>query len=125
VESFAFLAEYYTSLGYYNSVLNNYDIPSDAFLTVSVSLRHILWCEKDKKFLSSYVSPPLYSIAPPLRSPADLRVIQQAARSGLISTIEIFSEDVDFISEVFEKQILSVFQAVQLFSYRWSKYGFL
>ena len=31
--------------------MNQYQIPTEAPLTASTTLRHILWCEKDKKFL--------------------------------------------------------------------------
>lgn len=61
----------------------NYSLPSNVLLTVSISLRHLLWCEKDKTFLSQKDSgnQPYYATIPPLRTPRDLRIIQQAARS--------------------------------------------
>jgi len=94
-ESFTLLADYYTSQGYYNSLLNSYTLPANTPITVSVSLRHVLFCEKDKNFLSSRIlDHPYYLITPPLRSSSDLRCIQQAARSGLVATVEVFPEDV-------------------------------
>lgn len=69
----------------------NYIVPEDTFLTVSISLRHMLWCEKDKTFLKrkDASSRPYYAVVPPLRSPRDLRALQQAVRMGIVQCIHV------------------------------------
>lgn len=126
VESVEQIASYYQDHWYEDKIAKNYLLPSDVLLTVSISLRHLLWCEKDKEFLSQRDAndQPYYAITPPLRTPKDLRIIQQAARSWIISGIEVFPGDEWFISQIFEKQILTPFQATQLLYYTWCNYWF-
>jgi hypothetical protein len=61
-------------------------------------------------------------VSPPLRSPSDLRTLQQASRSGIIMGISLFPGDDVYFSEVFEKQILTPFQLAQLIFYRWKQF---
>lgn len=99
-------------------------MPPDAFVTVSTTLRHILWCEKDKIFLSKKdaLGAPYYALVPPLRTPSDLRALQQAARSGLIMAISPSLLDEVYYSEVLSRQILTPFQFSQLVYYRWKQF---
>ncbi len=94
-------------------------------MTVSISLRHVLWCEKDKDFLNRHdASQKSYGCTtPPLRSPADLRVLQQALRMGIIMGIEV-SSDEEFLYEILQKQILSPFHIGQMTAFRWEEHGF-
>lgn len=125
-ESIELISEYYHAQGYENTETKSYSIPGDTLLTVSASLRHILWCEKDKTFLSKKDTSgiPHYAVSPPVRSPSDLRTIQQAARSGIIMGISLFPGDAVYFSQVFEKQILTPFQLAQLIFYRWKRFWF-
>lgn len=129
-------------------------------LTASLNLRHILWCEKDKEFLShnplleggeknqniergiyKEINPPpldklgappsrrrlrepLYALNPPLRSPHDLRALQQASRMGIIMGIEVFKGDEQYLSELLSREIFTPFQIAQFILFRWEKYGF-
>lgn len=45
------IREYYRHRGYEDQEAKYYTLALDEPLTVSISLRHLLWCEKDKKFL--------------------------------------------------------------------------
>lgn len=151
-ESVEALREYYRELWYEDELAKNYTLPSGVLLTASTTLRHILWCEKDKEFLKSSwsLSPcpspkergirkkkqtpsplgrvgeglPLYALTPPLRTPADLRSLQQGSRMGIIIGIEVFPGDESCIADIFSRQILTPFQMVQLLSYQWEQYGF-
>ena len=60
---------------------------------------------------------------PPLRSPADLRVLQQALRMGIVMGIEVDSDSV-FLPQILEKQILPPFHIGQMTCFRWEKHGF-
>lgn len=92
---------------------------------MSVSLGHLLWCEKDKTFLSKKEnSPPRYAVVPPLRTPRDLRTIQQAARMGIVLGVSVLPQDEAYLEQIFEKQILTPFQTAQLLSSRWKEFGF-
>ncbi len=103
----------------------NYTLPGDECLTVSVSLGHALWCEKDKEFLgTSFDQKPLYAITPPLRSPHDLRGIQQALRMGIIMGIECPVSHESFLPLILEKQILSAYKMASTLSSRWTEHGF-
>jgi hypothetical protein len=79
------IRDYYHDCGYEDELAKNYTLPDDVRLTVSVSLSHILWCEKDKAFLNTRdVEGKQYGkMCLPVRSPADLRVLQQALRMNL------------------------------------------
>ncbi len=128
LESLEILQEYYRSLGYENSTAKNYSLPHDVLLTVSLTLRHILWCEKDKWFLTGKKDPqgqPLYALIPPLRTPSDLRFLQQSTRMWMISGIEVLLWDEVYINRILQHQILTVFQFTQLVSFRWKNYGFV
>lgn len=61
---------------------------------------------------------------PPLRTPADLRTLQQAARSGMILGITVACGYESYVTEIFEKQILTPFQLSQLLYFRWKQFGF-
>ena len=52
-ESIELLREYYRDCGYEDALAKNYILPLNIQITASVSLRHALWCEKDKHFLST------------------------------------------------------------------------
>lgn len=125
-ESIELISEYYRAQWYENTDAKNYSIPADTLLTVSTSLRHILWCEKDKTFLSKKDTSgvPYYAISPPVRSPSDLRTLQQASRSGIIMGISLLPGDEPYFSQIFEKQILTPFQLSQLIFYRWKRFWF-
>ncbi|MBP7773966.1 hypothetical protein KA071_02645 [Candidatus Gracilibacteria bacterium] len=124
-ESVSLLAEYYSSLGYENTLSHSYILPANVLLTVSISLRHLLWCEKDKTFLQQKdtTGHSYYAIVPPLRTPRDLRALQQGARMGIISCVDV-SEDASFLVQILEKQILTPFQMTQIVGQNWEKYGF-
>lgn len=126
VESIELLAEYYREQWYHNSSTNQYFLPPDTLLTVSVTMRHILWCEKDKIFLSKKDASgnPNYALVPPLRTPSDLRSLQQAARSGLITALSVSHLDELYFSQVLSRQILTPFQFSQLVYYRWKQFWF-
>lgn len=125
-ESVDLISEYYRLQWYHDDQMNQYQIPTEAPLTASTTLRHILWCEKDKKFLwkkdSQWV--PYYATFPPVRFPSDLRVLQQSARMNMLLGIEVMSRDEQFLGEIFQKQILTPFQLSQLVYYRWKQFWF-
>lgn len=52
-ESTEILREYYKEMGYEDALAKNYTLPKTVQVTASISLRHALWCEKDKKFLQT------------------------------------------------------------------------
>lgn len=52
LESIGLIRDYYYDSGYEDELAKNYILPPDVRLTVSLSLAHILWCEKDKDFLN-------------------------------------------------------------------------
>lgn len=120
-ESVELIREYYRSCWYEDALAKNYILPPDEFLTVSVSLPHILWCEKDKEFLHKKL---LCELTPPLRSPHDLRALQQATRMGIIMGIECNESFEIFLTLLLEKQILSAYQLASLLSFRWIQHGF-
>lgn len=109
------LAEYYSSLGYENTESHSYTLPENVLLTVSISLRHILWCEKDKAFLQKKdtTGHAYYVMTPPLRTPRDLRALQQGVRMGIIPCVDV-SEDAIFLVQLLEKQIVTPFQMTQI-----------
>lgn len=86
-------------------------------------MRHILWCEKDKTFLSKKDASgaPYYALVPPLRTPSDLRALQQAARSGLLAALSVSHLDETYFSQILSRQILTPFQLSQLVYYRWKQ----
>lgn len=45
------LREYYKKKGYEDALAKNYTLPNTVQVIASISLRHALWSEKDKKFL--------------------------------------------------------------------------
>ncbi len=67
---------------------------------------------------------PYYALVPPLRTPADLRSLQQATRMGIIMGIEVSPGDEIYISQIFSKQILTPFQLTQIVAYSWEHHGF-
>jgi hypothetical protein len=114
------LREYYTAQGYRDQ-LDRFSIPPEESLTVSISLPHFLWCDKDKEFLQKNTS--FYQISPPLRTSHDLRQIQQAVRMGVIPCIEIGAESA-YLSESITRELIPLFQLGQACRYNWEKYGF-
>ncbi|MBP7806619.1 hypothetical protein KA057_02970 [Candidatus Gracilibacteria bacterium] len=124
-ESVALLATYYASLGYENALAHNYLLPEDVLLTASISLRHLLWCEKDKAFLQKkdIMGNSYYALVPPLRTPSDLRALQQGVRMGIIPCVDVLG-DTSFLDQLLEKQILTPFQMTQIVGSSWRKYGF-
>lgn len=125
IESIELIRAYYAALGYEDELAKNYIIPPNEFLTISISLRHLLWCEKDKAFLRQKdgSSCPYYGTIPPLRSPRDLRALQQAVRMGIVQCVDVGSET-DFIVTLLERQILTPFQMTRSVGYAWTYYGF-
>ncbi len=125
-ESVERIRAYYRECGYEDVLAKNYTLPLDVALTVSVSLGHTLWCEKDKTFLDSQGpdGTPYGRISPPLRSPHDLRSLQQGLRMGVILGIEISPREVQFLSEILKRQIIPPFLLSQMMFFRWQKYGF-
>lgn len=117
IESVELIRRYYATLGYEDALAKNYLLPHDALLTVSLPLRSILWCEKDKNFLvnKDTNNHSYYALVPPLRSPRDLRALQQAARMGIIMSLDVGCDE-SFIVNLLEQQILTVFQITQLCS---------
>lgn len=126
-ESVDLIATYYREEWFQNMEAQNYTIPEDSLITISISLRHILWCEKDKNFLKNkdVSNNPYYSITPPLRLPSDLRSLQQTARNGVITCISLLPGDEMYFSQIFEREILTPFQLVQLVFYRWKRFSFV
>jgi dihydroorotase-like cyclic amidohydrolase len=122
-ESVELFREYYRERGYEDALAKNYTLPTDELVTVSVNLRHLLWCEKDKRNLEK-TRTRFFEVTPPLRSPHDLRSLQQAARMGIIMWVEVFPDDEYYLSELLTREILTPFQITQLLSFRWEKYGF-
>ena len=124
-ESVELIRSYYRVCGYEDSLAKNYILPAPVSLTVSVSLTHVLWCEKDKNFLDSQYQGISYGeICPPVRSPHDLRALQQALRMGIIMGIEISSREHEFLSDLLARQVVSPFLLGRLLFYNWQKYGF-
>lgn len=89
-------------------------------------MRHALWCEKDKHFLKTkdHSGCPYAQICPPIRTPADLRTIQQSLRMNICMGLEVFPGDEIFLIQILEKQILTPFQLAQMTFFRWLRYGF-
>lgn len=126
VESIELLRDYYASLGYEDQLAKNYILPPGTLLTVSISLRHLLWCEKDKTRLHTRDTQgrPYYAVVPPLRSPRDLRALQQAVRMGIIPCVDV-GQDTTYLPHLLERQILTPFQMVRSVGYAWRYHGFL
>lgn len=91
-ESVDILREYYQGKGYEDTLAKNYTLPDTVQVTASISLRHALWCEKDKQFLHTKdLSQKPYGMTyPPIRGSHDLRILQQALRMNIILGIEVF-----------------------------------
>ncbi len=125
-ESVEYIRAYYRECGYEDALAKNYTLPLDVALTVSVSLGHVLWCEKDKAFLDSQGSDTTSfgHVSPPFRSPHDLRALQQALRMGVILGIELSPREIPFLSDILTRQIVPPFLLSQMIYFRWQKYGF-
>lgn len=110
-ESVELLRSYYKQQGYEDLLAKNYLLPKETQITASISLRHALWSEKDKRFLGTYDShkKPYSMISPPLRTSHDLRVLQQGLRMNCIMGIEVFPGDEHLIPQLLEREILSPF----------------
>lgn len=89
----------------------NYLLPKNTQITASISLRHALWCEKDKRFLSTHDlhGKPHGMISPSLRTSHDLRALQQGLRMNCIMGIEVFPGDEYLIPQLLEQEILAPF----------------
>jgi dihydroorotase-like cyclic amidohydrolase len=125
LEAVESIREYYREKGYEDALAKNYTLPPDELVTVSISLRHALWCEKDKLFLQQKHSHSAFGhVSPPLRSPADLRSLQQALRMGIIMGLEMDEHTQPFLPDLIKKQILSAYQIASLFSVYWLKHNF-
>lgn len=120
------LRAYYEACGYEDKEQKNILLPDTVSLTASTSLRHLLWCEKDKDFLCSLDSngKPLGKTFPPLRTSHDLRALQQAARMGILLGIEVFPGDGVYLDEIVQREILPIFPLSQLLKFRWKNQGF-
>jgi hypothetical protein len=120
LDALELLADYYQEKGYEDIYLKKYILPPDEPLTVSISLRHALWCEKDKHFLYKQS---LHTIIPPLRTPSDLYRIQQFMRMGIIMGIDVW-EDAVFLRDLFDREIITPHQVNTLISWSWKKHWF-
>lgn len=84
---------------------------------MSIALPHALWCEKDKPFFRKKHNNISYGeVVPPVRSPADLRAIQQALRMGVIIGMELPHSHHSFLPDFLSKQILTLYQLGTLLS---------
>lgn len=94
-------------------------------ITASISLRHALWCEKDKRFLGTKNSQSKHygMVIPPIRGSHDLRILQQALRMNIIMGIEVYPGDEEHINTLVEKEILPPFSVGQMIRFRWEKYA--
>ncbi|MFA6080146.1 MAG: hypothetical protein WC753_01545 [Candidatus Gracilibacteria bacterium] len=124
-ESVELLRAYYKKQGYEDDLAKNYTLPSTVQITASISLRHALWCEKDKRFLNTVdtAQNPYGKLSPPIRGSHDLRIIQQALRMNIIMGIEVFPGDEKYIDMLVEQEILPPFSISQMIRFRWQKYG--
>lgn len=124
-ESIDLLREYYAEQGYEDDLAKNYTLSDQEPLTVSISLGHALWCSKDKHFLNTiHHQKKQGNSVPPLRTPADLRTLQQALRMGIIMGVEILPGDELYLIQLLEKQILPLFHIGQMTAFRWGMHGF-
>lgn len=115
-ESVEILRDYYRKQGYEDSLAKNYTLPDNVQVTASISLRHALWCEKDKQFLQTkdISQKPYGMISPPIRGSHDLRILQQALRMNIILGIEVYPGDEKHINTLVEREILSPFSISQM-----------
>jgi len=122
-ESADILRDYYREQWYEDALAKNYTLPVTVQVTASISLRHALWCEKDKRFLETQDSSqkPYGMVSPPLRWSHDLRILQQALRMNIILGIEVFPSDKKYIDTLVEKEILPPFSVGQMIRFRWEK----
>lgn len=125
-ESVELIRAYYRACGYEDALAKNYILPVDVSLTVSVSLAHVLWCEKNKTFLNSCApgGEAYGHLSLPVRSPHDLRALQQALRMGIIMGVELLPDHTPYINQILERQIISPFALSQMLYFRWIHYGF-
>lgn len=125
-ESAELLREYYRKCGYEDALAKDYTLPNTVQITASISLRHALWCEKDKKFLQTLDmhGNPYGMTTPPLRWSHDLRILQQALRMNIIMGIEVFPGDEKYINMLVEQEIITPYSVSQMIQFRWGKYGY-
>ncbi len=118
------LREYYRDQGYEDSLAKNYTLPKTVQITASISLRHALWCEKDKRFLGTKDSQknPYGMVTPPIRSSHDLRILQQALRMNILMGIEVMPGDEKYITLLVDNEIIPPFSVSQMIQFRWEKY---
>ncbi len=123
-ESVEILRKHYRDRGYEDVFAKNYTLPHDTQITASISLRHALWCEKDKRFLNTcdVHGKPYGMISPPLRTSHDLRHIQQGLRMNCIMGIEVYPGDDIYIPELLHREILPPFSIAQMIQFRWSHF---
>lgn len=124
-ESVELLRKYYKGQWYEDSLAKKYTLPKNVQVTASISLRHALWCEKDKRFLSTKdtTQNPFWMLSPPIRWSHDLRILQQALRMNIIMGIEVYPGDEKYITLLLEQEILSPFAISQMIEFWWKKYG--
>jgi hypothetical protein len=124
-ESVEILRDYYRAQGYEDSLAKNYTLPNTVQVTASISLRHALWCEKDKQFLNTkdISQRPYGMLSPPIRGSHDLRVLQQALRMNILLGIEVYPGDEQYLNMLIEREILPPFSVSQMIQFRWEKYG--
>jgi len=125
-ESIKILREYYKNMWYEDPLAKNYTLPTTTQVTASISLRHTLWCEKDKRFLNHKdpQNAPYGMITPPIRGSHDLRILQQALRMNIILGIEVLPGDEKYIDVLVEQEILPPFSVSQMIQFRWEKFAF-
>lgn len=123
-KSMQYIIEYYQSQWYHDREEKSYSLPRNVPITASISLRHAIWCEKDKRFLNTcdLHGKPYGMTFPPLRSSHDLRYLQQALRMNALLGIEVFPGDEHLIDILVEREILSPFFVSQMIQFRWKKY---
>jgi hypothetical protein len=124
-ESVEILRDYYRAQGYEDSLAKNYTLPNTVQVTASISLRHALWCEKDKQFLNTkdISQRPYGMLSPPIRGSHDLRVLQQALRMNIVLGIEVYPGDEQYLNILIEREILPPFSVSQMIHFRWEKYS--
>lgn len=124
-ESVEMLCEYYETLGFRDMELKNFHLSPYTQVTASISLRHALWCEKDKNFLDTRDgNDKAYGmLLPPIRGSHDLRRLQQALRMNCLLWIEVYPDDEKYIKDLLTREILPPFLIAQMVRFRWNYFA--